>query len=220
MVSVMRKLSSNILSTALFSVAFSVCVVGSVWVGSAAFSKVTEPYNSSSTTTSTDPSEDSSDSTLPSNEDESPDQRDHVSLSDLYEMVNNLADDIKNLESLQNEQALSITELENTSKKLSTRVDDAHAKVQSVSDSLTELIPKLSKMTSEGLYTGTITPSQLSRKLTTDEISGDWSLERTRGQLAISALKVEFGACTPDSRYNVFLSVDPFRNITCLRIAK
>lgn len=213
----MRKLSSNILGTGLVAVAFSVLAVGTVWAGSAAYNKVTESQTGSSTTLPSE--EDTSDSTIPEN-DSGTDPHDSVTIKDLYDMVTDLSEQVETLESVREDQALTISELEKTVKKLSTQLQTTNDNVQTLSDSIVALEPKLSKLNAEGIYTGSITPSQMTRKFTTDEIYGDWPLERTKGQLATSALKMEFGSCYPDSRNNAFLTVDVWRSITCTRIPK
>lgn len=211
----MRTFSRNMVSTSLIAVALSVLTVGTVWASSAAFN---DPDVSVSTTDAPqDSGDEPTDSTVPPND---PEEKSPLSIDDLYEMVQALSEDIDNLEAAKNEQASIITDLEKTVNKLSSQIISTNEKVQTVSDSVAAMLPKLAKITVDGIYTGSITPAQLTRKFNTDEITGDWPLERTRGQLSTNSLKVEFGSCSPDSRSNVFLTVDPFRNITCLKILK
>ncbi len=211
----MRTFSRNMVSTSFIAVALSILTVGTVWASSAAFN---DPDVITSTTDAPqDSGDEPTDSTVPS---DNPEDKTPLSIDDLYEMVQALSEDIDNLEADRNEQALVITELEKSINKLSSQIVSTNEKVQTISDSVSAILPKLAKITVDGIYTGSITPAQLTRKFNTDEITGDWPLERTKGQLSTNSLKLEFGSCTPDSRSNVFLTVDPFRNITCLKILK
>lgn len=97
---------------------------------------------------------------------------------------------------------------------------DAVARVNAVGNAVTVLERRASRLAEDGTYTGTITPSQLSRRLTPGDLSGDWPLDRTTGMLRSSSIEVSVSGCWSDSRYHTVLSVDPFRRLECLRIAK
>ena len=97
---------------------------------------------------------------------------------------------------------------------------DAVARVNTVGNAVTVLERRASRLTDDGTYTGTINPSQFSRRLTPNDVSGDWPLDRTTGMLRSSSIEVSVSGCWSDSRYHTVLSVDPFRRLECLRIAK
>ena len=97
---------------------------------------------------------------------------------------------------------------------------DAVARVNTVGNAVSVLERRASRLTDDGTYTGSINPSQFSRRLTPNDVSGDWPLDRTTGMLRSSSIEVSVSGCWSDSRYHTVLSVDPFRRLECLRIAK
>lgn len=133
------------------------------------------------------------------------------------------------------------SEIESIDKKLSARVQkvekslddvaedverarsdaaDALERIGTLGTTVGVLEKKASQLSDEGTYTGTVTPSQLSRRLTANDLSGDWPLDRTAGMLKTSSIEASSSGCWSDSRYHVVMAVDPFRRLECLRIAK
>ena len=86
--------------------------------------------------------------------------------------------------------------------------------------SVEKITKQVSQLDEEGEYSGSIKPSQLSRKLTPTDLSGDWPLDRTTGDLDSDAIKISGSGCWPDYRYNIVLSADAFGRVVCVRIAK
>lgn len=99
-------------------------------------------------------------------------------------------------------------------------VSDAIVRIVANEASIEKITKQTSQLNEEGVYSGTINPSQLSRKLTPTDLSGDWPLDRTTGDLDSDAIKVSGSGCWPDYRYNIVLSTDPFGRVVCVRIAK
>ena len=97
---------------------------------------------------------------------------------------------------------------------------DAITRVTALGGTVSVLERRTARLTDDGTYTGTVNPSQLSRRLTPGDLSGDWPLDRTSGMLKSSSIEVSVSGCWSDSRYHTVLSVDPFRRLECLRIAK
>jgi hypothetical protein len=80
---------------------------------------------------------------------------------------------------------------------------------------------RTSKLNDEGIYTGAINPSQLSRRLTPTDMTGDWPLNRVTGELETRYLVAPFsGNCTSSWGFHSVLVADAFRRVTCERIAK
>jgi hypothetical protein len=94
-----------------------------------------------------------------------------------------------------------------------TAANDAKARVA-------QFEKRLSKLTEEGVYTGTITPAQLTRRLAAADINGDWPLDRTSGELGGDKVKVTGSSCWSDSRYNIFVVAETFRGLTCMKVLK
>jgi hypothetical protein len=119
---------------------------------------------------------------------------------------------------------------EDAAEKIATVVDDAAAAIRDAaaaaaaaneaSERVTQFEKRLSKLTDDGVYTGTITPGQLSRRLVASDISGDWPLDRTSGELGGEKIKVTGSSCWSDYRYNVFIVPETFRGLTCLKVLK
>ena len=104
--------------------------------------------------------------------------------------------------------------------KASAAADAAVTRAEEAKLRVAQLEKRTSKLNEEGVYTGTITPAQLSRKLTALDLNGDWPLDRTSGELGGDKLKVSGSSCWTDYRYNIFLTPDTFRGVTCLKILK
>lgn len=98
-------------------------------------------------------------------------------------------------------------------RSLTARVDATEATVGTFA-------AKTSQLSDDGTYTGSVTPSQISPRLTPDDLRGDWPLGRTSGSLASDRIEVSGWGCSPDSRYTTVLSVGAFRAIECARLPK
>ncbi|MEY2967141.1 MAG: hypothetical protein ACO3RB_00170 [Ilumatobacteraceae bacterium] len=100
---------------------------------------------------------------------------------------------------------------------------DAAAAVERVgtlTDAVTALQAKTSKLADDGTYTGTVKPSQLSPRLTTNDVSGNWPLNRVSERLRSENIEVNAWGCSTDYRFNTVLVVSAFRQIECVRIPK
>ena len=226
----MRKLTSSLVGTSLLAVALSILVVGVVWAGSSARQIFTAGPN------------DSTEATVPT-EGELPDliSDDSLPPSNILEIIGELSAKVSELEekvdayesdiaAARAEAVKAKAAAENAVEKISTVVDDAAAAIRDAaaataaaneaSARVTQFENRLSKLTDEGLYTGTITPGQLSRRLTASDISGEWPLERTSGELGGEKVKVTGSSCWSDFRYNVFVVPETFRGLTCLKVLK
>lgn len=110
-----------------------------------------------------------------------------------------------------------ITGIAKNVQELKRTVDDFDGRISAIA---TLVEKKTSQLNDEGKYTGTIGPNQISPQLRVSDISGDWPLNRTTGDLDVSKLYSDLFSCTSDFRNHAVLSVDTFRRMTCLRIPK
>ena len=226
----MRKVTSSLIGTSLFAVALSILVVGVVWAGSSARQIFTAGPN------------DSTETTVPT-EGEIPDliPDDSLPPSNILEIIGQLSAKVSKLEekvdayesdiaAARAEAAKAKAAAEDAAEKIATVVDDAAAAIRDAaaaaaaaneaSERITQFEKRLSKLTDDGVYTGTITPGQLSRRLVASDISGDWPLDRTSGELGGEKVKVTGSSCWSDYRYNVFIVPETFRGLTCLKVLK
>ncbi len=226
----MRKVTSSLIGTSLFAVALSILVVGVVWAGSSARQIFTAGPN------------DSTETTVPT-EGEIPDliPDDSLPPSNILEIIGELSAKVSKLEekvdayesdiaAARAEAAKAKAVAEDAVEKIATVVDDAAAAIRDAaaaaaaaneaSERVTQFEKRLSKLTDDGVYTGTITPGQLSRRLIASDISGDWPLDRTSGELGGEKVKVTGSSCWSDYRYNVFIVPETFRGLTCLKVLK
>jgi polyhydroxyalkanoate synthesis regulator phasin len=223
----MRKLTSSLVGTSLLAVALSVVAVGVVWAGSSARQFLVN---------------DSTETTVPT-EGEIPDliPDDSLPPSEVLELINELTATVAELEekvdayesdiqAARSDAAKARAAADAATEKIETAVDeaaiairDAAAATAAANEAKAQVAlfqNRLSKLTDEGVYTGTITPSQLSRRLVTSDINGDWPLERTNGELNGDKVKVSGSSCWSDYRYNVFIVPETFRGLTCFRVLK
>ena len=223
----MRKLTSNLVGTSLFAVALSIVAVGVVWAGSAARQIIVN---------------DSTETTVPT-EGEIPDliPDDSLPPSEAIELIKELAATVDELEekvdafesdiqAARTEAAKAKAAADEAEEKIDTAVEEAAIAIRDAAAAMTAANEakaqaalfqnRISKLTDEGVYTGTITPSQLSRRLVTSDINGDWPLERTNGELNGDKVKVSGSNCWSDYRYNIFVVPETFRGLTCLKVLK
>ena len=226
----MRKVTSSLIGTSLFAVALSILVVGVVWAGSSARQIFTAGPNDSTETTV--PTEGEIPELIPD---------DSLPPSNILEIIGELSAKVSKLEekvdayesdiaAARAEAAKAKAAAEDAAEKIATVVDDAAAAIRDAaaaaaaaneaSERITQFEKRLSKLTDDGVYTGTITPGQLSRRLVATDISGDWPLDRTSGELGGEKVKVTGSSCWSDYRYNVFIVPETFRGLTCLKVLK
>ena len=226
----MRKVTSSLVGTSLFAVALSVLLVGVVWAGSSARQIFTAGPN------------DSTETTVPT-EGELPDliPDDSLPPSEFIELIKELSSKVSALEekvdayesdiaAARAEAAKAKKVADDAVEKIATVVDDAAAAMRdaavatsAANDAVARVVQfekRLSKLTDEGVYTGTITPGQLTRRFTASDIAGEWPLERTNGELNGDKVKVSGSNCWSDYRYNVFVVPETFRGLTCLKVLK
>lgn len=226
----MRKVTSSFVGISFFAVALSILLVGVVWASSSARQIFTAGSNDSfETTVPTEggiPDLISDDSLPPSNILEIIGEL-SAKVSKLEEKVDAYESDIA---AARAEAAKAKAAAENAAEKISTVIDDAAVAIRDAATAtaaandavarVSQFEKRLSKLTDDGVYTGTIAPSQLSRRLTASDVSGEWPLERTNGELNGDRVKVSGSNCWSDFRYNVFVVPETFRGLTCLKVLK
>jgi hypothetical protein len=226
----MRKLTSSLVGTALFTVALSIVTVGVVWAGSSA--RQIFVNDSSETIETTVPTDGEIPDLIPD---------DSLPPSNILEIIGELSAKVSKLEekvdayesdiaAARAEAAMAKEEAKDAAEEIASVIDDAAAAIRDAAAAkavaneakaqVAQYEKRLSKLTEEGLYTGTITPSQLTRRLATSDINGDWPLDRTNGELNGDKVKVSGSNCWSDYRYNVFVVPETFRGLTCLKVLK
>jgi len=233
----MRKLTSNLVGTSLFAVALSIVAVGVVWAGSAARQVIVN--DSSETIETTVPTEGEIPDLIP--DDSLPPSEVIELVKELVATVNELEEKVDAYESdikaARTEAAKAKAAADSATEKIDTAVEEAAIAIRDAAAAMTaadeakslaieaknqsaQFERRLSKLNDEGVYTGTISPAQLSRRLVATDINGDWPLERTNGELNGDKVKVNGSNCWSDYRYNVFIVPETFRGLTCLKVLK
>ena len=209
----MRKLTSSLVGTSLLAVALSVVAVGVVWAGSSARQFLVN---------------DSTETTVPT-EGEIPDliPDDSLPPSEVLELINELTDTVAELEEKVDAYESDIQAARSDAAKARAAADAAVADTATATAAandakarVAQFEKRLSKLNDEGVYTGTVTPAQLSRRLAPADINGDWPLDRTSGELNGDKVKVSGSNCWSDYRYNIFVVPETFRGLTCFRVLK
>jgi hypothetical protein len=209
----MRKLTSSLVGTSLLAVALSVVAVGVVWAGSSARQFFVD---------------DSTETTVPT-EGEIPDliPDDSLPPSEVLELINELTATVAELEEKVDAYESDIQAARTDAAKARAAADaavaDTAAATAAANDAkarVAQFEKRLSKLNDEGVYTGTVTPAQLSRRLAPADINGDWPLDRTNGELNGDKVKVSGSNCWSDYRYNIFVVPETFRGLTCFRVLK
>jgi nucleoid-associated protein YgaU len=209
----MRKLTSSLVGTSLLAVALSVVAVGVVWAGSSARQFLVN---------------DSTETTVPT-EGEIPDliPDDSLPPSEVLELINELTATVAELEEKVDAYESDIQAARADAAKARAAADaavaDAATATAAANDAkarVAQFEKRLSKLNDEGVYTGTVTPAQLSRRLAPADINGDWPLDRTSGELNGDKVKVSGSNCWSDYRYNIFVVPETFRGLTCFRVLK
>ena len=238
----MIRSSKNIVGTGLVAIAVSIVVVGVVWAGTSALQNpnVAKPVSA----TEVMPGLSIPVVTLPQeNDGDLPDIQpgDNLSNEELTAAVARLTEDVSALlvRVAKTDSGINALadDIEDVNTRLTTALDkfkksppessepseplppsDTRALLEETLVRLSDVEAQTKLLSIDGVYSGTITPAQLSRKLTAADLLGDWPLDRTSGDLDVKSVKAE--NCWGDSRYNTVLTVDPFRRIVCLRIPK
>jgi len=209
----MRKLTSSLVGTSLLAVALSIVAVGVVWAGSSARQFFVD---------------DSTETTVPT-EGEIPDliPDDSLPPSEVLELINELTVTVAELEEKVDAYESDIQAARTDAAKARAAADvavaDTVAATAAANDAkarVAQFEKRLSKLNDEGVYTGTVTPAQLSRRLAPTDINGDWPLDRTIGELNGDKVKVSGSNCWSDYRYNIFVVPETFRGLTCMRVLK
>jgi hypothetical protein len=209
----MRKVTSSLVGTSLFAVALSILVVGVVWAGTSARQIFVDE-----TTETTVPTEGEIPDLIPD---------DSIPPSEVLELIRELTATVDELEEKVDAYESDIAAARTEAAKAKAAADDAVADVAAATDAANDAMARvvqyekrLSKLTDEGVYTGTITPAQLSRRLAATDVTGDWPLDRTSGELGGEKVKVSGSSCWSDYRYNVFIVPETFRGLTCVKVLK
>jgi nucleoid-associated protein YgaU len=195
------------------AVALSVVAVGVVWAGSSARQFLVN---------------DSTETTVPT-EGEIPDliPDDSLPPSEVLELINELTATVAELEEKVDAYESDIQAARADAAKARAVADAAVADIDAATAAandakarVAQFEKRLSKLNDEGVYTGTVTPAQLSRRLAPADINGDWPLDRTSGELNGDKVKVSGSNCWSDYRYNIFVVPETFRGLTCFRVLK
>lgn len=202
----MRRFTSNMVGTSLIAVALSVLTVGVVWAGSSAMQVFVD---------------DPSDTTVPT-EGEVPELSpgDSLSPEELTSLVVQLSAQVDSLQEKVDAYESDIAAARELATKATAAADAATMAAAEAKLKVAQYEKRLSKLNEEGVYIGTIAPNQLSRKLTALDLTGDWPLDRTAGELGGEKIKMNGSSCWSDYRYNVFVTPDTFRGLNCLKVLK
>jgi hypothetical protein len=138
----------------------------------------------------------------------------------LTETISTMQSDISNAETVAREAATAAGKVKSIADDAAADAEEAQRVANDVASRFGSIELRTSKLNDEGVYSGAINPNQLSRRLSPTDMTGDWPLNRVTGELETKHLLAPFsGNCT--SRYGFYsvLVSDPFRRITCERIA-
>ncbi len=228
----MDRVSIRFIGSTLLAIAMSVLLVGVVWASSTAQQPSPSAETASSTTTPSDDSDVDEDAPIDDFEDTSSDDS-ATEISDLRKQVAALTSQVEDLSALVLSMKDDVEEIESLSKKTFTRIDTVQSLAEEASkdagraitatDALGERVVvvelRSSQLNDEGVYTGSVTPDQLSRKLTPTDLRGDWPLDRVQGDLDAKYLLMPFsGNCSTRFGYYSVLVTDAFRRLACARI--
>jgi len=222
----MRRFSSRLVSSSFLAIAVSILVVGVVWASSGAL----QTSNNSEVSTSTVPGdgEEGEDGEVPgiTPGDEIDELRRMVEdLTDQVEtltgVISTLQTDVADAERVARDAATSAGKVRSIADGAAADAEEAQRVANDVASRFGSIELRTSKLNDEGIYTGAINPSQLSRRLTPTDMTGDWPLNRVTGELETRYLVAPFsGNCTSSWGFHSVLVADAFRRVTCERIAK
>lgn len=217
----MKRFGSRFVGTSLMAVALSLLAVGVVWASSAAL-RIGE------TTETTVPGEDGGeddDEFVVDPIDDMDDLRRQVleltaTVDELTGIIATLESDVTAAVARAEKAADDAGRVASVADEAAEDAAEARRIAGAASDKITGLEAKTSKLNSDGIYSGTITPGQLSRRLTPTDLSGEWPLNRVTGQLETDDILVSAFGCSSDYRFHTVLTVDAFRQLRCERIPK
>lgn len=224
----MRRFSSRLVSSSLLAIAASILVVGVVWASSGALQT---SDNSSTVVTTTVPADEEDDELgdgdLPGIDpgDEIDELRRLVvdlasQVETLTETISTLQSDVSDAEAVAREAATAAGKVKSIADDAAADADEAQRVANEVSSRFSLVELRTSKLNEEGLYSGAINPSQLSRRLTPTDMTGNWPLDRVTGEMESKYLLLPFsGNCSPRFGFYSVLVSDSFRRLTCERIA-
>ena len=192
--------------TSLIAVALSVLTVGVVWAGSSAMQVFVD---------------DPTDTTVPT-EGEVPElsPEDPLPPEELTSLVMELSAKVDSLQEKVDAYESDIAAARELATKATAAADAATTAAAEAKLKVVQFEKRMSKLNEEGVYIGTIAPTQLSRKLTATDLNGDWPLDRTTGELGGEKIKMNGSSCWSDYRYNVFVTPDTFRGLNCIKVLK
>lgn len=233
----MRRFLPQFLRSTVAGIVAGVIAVGAVVAVSSADGI---PFVGGSPSASTDVSAPGSNDSLPSDS-TVPSDRPADPIAGLQDQIDELAAAINELSNSDAEQDdrlksdhAAVTETQSALSALTARVDKFGETIKDLRSTVTELEQTIAtvvqdtadlkqrtaKLTAEGNYTGPVDPSQFSRKLTPNDINGNWPLARTTDKLDIDKLSAPKFGCYADYRYNVLLSVDAWGSFACTKVLK
>lgn len=211
------------------AVAVSILVVGVVWASSGALQTTDlNPSVVSTTIAQEDENqEDPNDGDLPGIDpgDEIDElRRQVVDLTDKVDALTKIVDttqsDIAAVEAVANKAATAADRVKSIADGAATDAAEALRVVGEVSTRFGVLELRTSKLNDEGIYSGSINPSQFSRRLATADVNGNWPLDRVTGELETKFLLLPFtGNCSTRYGFYSVLVSDAFRRLSCERIA-
>lgn len=225
----MHRISSRFASVSFLTIAISILIVGVVWASSAAL----QPSTTDTTDVTTSVPGDDENNEGENNQDVSGDDQ-NSEIDDLRRRVVALSEQVEELTEIVSTMKIKIDTVEDAAEKASSTVNKIKSVADSAASDATEALElakksegrlaivevRTSKMDDAGDYTGTITPGQLSRKLTPTDLSGDWPLDRVTGDLEVKHILMQFsGSCSERYGFYSVLITDGFRRIQCARIA-
>jgi archaellum component FlaC len=229
----MKRFFSNVAGAGGFSVAAAVLVVGLVAAVSSAQQDTSPSVRTDAVTVTTDSvPDDAGDEVAPPGTDTptTPEERlDLIEsrLDQLDEFTSDLSDRSDDQDAITDKLGSTVDvlrsdvdDLRGGIKSMKSEISSLGSQLSELSSAVDALTGKTSKLNADGTYTGAVDPSQLTRRLTPTDISGQWPLDRTTGSLDIGKLGTPTFGCSGDSRYNVFVSVDVFGRYACIKVLK
>jgi hypothetical protein len=213
----MKRFGSRFVGTSLMAVALSLLAVGVVWASSGAL-RIGE------TSETTVPGGDDGESGVDPIDDMDDLRRQVLELTatvqELTGIIATLESDVTAAVARAEKAADDAGRIASVADEAAGDAAEARRIAGEATDKIGALEAKTSKLNNEGIYSGTITPGQLSRRLSPTDLSGDWPLNRVTGQLESDDILVSAFGCSSDYRFHTVLTVDAFRQLRCERIAK
>lgn len=228
---------NRFVAVSLIALAMSVVGVGVVWASSGAL-RANDPLASTVDSTVPDGDQTGDDPDAPidvpgidPDADIAELRRMVLELTSLVEEMGDIVATVReDMEGLDQRTIDALEAAERASSLASEAADDA-ATVKSTADEakriadgaaadVSSVVARTSQLDENGVYTGRVNPNQLSRKLTPTDLSGDWPLTRVTGDLKADHLMVNSFGCSSKFGFNTVLSVDAFRRVTCVYVAK